>query len=313
MSKNAAALTEKTLPDNVATLIDIILEENPMHTSFIDGALKHVSDEELATLDKYLDFCQSKGQNLPYMADSYLTIVGDTFKEQIYFMKHKEYRHKTYADVAGHVYDDEDYMNKYMYGLAITSFLWPNHLDMGRLFVETVPRDRGGKYLDIGPGHGYYLMKAMELGSFDEFLGIDISEASIKQTGAILDHFKPEFKDKFELRLMDFLDATELEAGSFDAIVMGEVLEHVEQPDVFLKRIAELSKDDGYIYITTCINAPAVDHIYLWRTTDELEKMIEGTGLKIKTPLRLPYEGKTLEESQEQDLSINVAYVLEKE
>ena len=69
MSKNAAALTEKTLPDNVATLIDIILEENPMHTSFIDGALKHVSDEAHAPLDKYLDFCQSKLQNLPYMAD----------------------------------------------------------------------------------------------------------------------------------------------------------------------------------------------------------------------------------------------------
>ena len=313
MSKTATALTDKTLPENVSTLIDHILEENPMHNSFIQNALSHVTDEELAVLNTYLDFCQSKGQSLAYMADSYLTIVGDTFREQLYFMKHKEYRHKSYADVAGHVYDDKDYMNKYMYGLAITSFLWPNHLDMGRLFVDTVPRERNGKYLDIGPGHGYYLMKAMELGSFDEFLGIDISEASINQTQAILDHFKPEFKERFELRLMDFLDATELEAGSFDAIVMGEVLEHVEQPDVFLKRIAELAKDDAYIYVTTCINAPAVDHIFLWRSTDELEKMIEGTGLKIKTPLRLPYEGKTLEESQAAELSINVAYVLEKE
>ncbi len=309
---SAADLTQKILPDNVSTLIDIILDENPMHKSFITKALDHVTDEEIDILDHYLEFCQSKGQNLPYMADSYLTIVGDTFREQLYFMKHKEYRHKSYADVAGHVYDDKDYMNKYMYGLAITSFLWPNHLDMGRLFVETVPRDRGGKYLDIGPGHGYYLMKAMVLGSFDDFLGIDISPASIEQTGAILEHFKPEFKDKYELRLIDFLEAKELEAGTYDAIIMGEVLEHVEQPDVFLRRIAELAKDDAYIYVTTCINAPAVDHIFLWRSTDELEKMIEGTGLKIKTPLRLPYEGKTLEESQAAELSINVAYVLEK-
>jgi len=312
MTSVSADLTNKTLSPNVSGLIDIILDENPMHKSFIANALDHVTAEELGTLDSYLDFCKSKGQDLPYMADSYLTIVGDTFREQLYFMKHKEYRHKTYEDVAGHVYDDKDYMNKYMYGLALTSFLWPNHLDMGRLFVETVPRDRGGKYLDIGPGHGYYLMKAMELGSFDEFLGIDISPASIDQTGAILEHFKPEFKDKYELRLMDFLEAKELEAGSFDAIIMGEVLEHVEQPDVFLKRIAELAKDDAYIYVTTCINAPAVDHIFLWRSTDELEKMIEGTGLKIKTPLRLPYEGKTLEESQAAELSINVSYVLEK-
>lgn len=305
-------LTDKNLPFNVTRLLEIILEENPMHKSFIKGALNHVNAAELKMLDSYLDFCKERGHDIKYMANSYLTIVGDTFREQIYFMKHKEYRHKSYADVAGHVYHDKDYMDKYMYGLAITSFLWPNHLDMGRLFVETLPRDVKGKYLDIGPGHGYYLMKAMELGSFDEYLGIDISEASIKQTRAIIEHFKPEFKDRFSLKMIDFLDAEGLENNSYNAIVMGEVLEHVEQPDVFLKRIKELATDDAYIFVTTCINAPAVDHIYLWRSTGELEKMIEGTGLKIKTPLRLPYEGKTLAESEAQDLSINVAYVLEK-
>jgi len=93
---------------------------------------------------------------------------------------------------------------------------------------------------------------------------------------------------------------------------LGEVLEHVEQPEVFLRRIAELAKDDAYIFITTCINAPAVDHIYLWRTTDELEEMITASGLTITEPLRLPYEGKTLEESREENLPINVAYVLAK-
>ena len=110
----------------------------------------------------------------------------------------------------------------------------------------------------------------------------------------------------------DFLEAGDLEPGSFDAVVMGEVLEHVEKPDVFLRRIAELAKDDAYIFVTTCINAPAVDHIYLWRTTDELEEMILANGLEIVEPLRLPYEGKTLEESRELDLPINVAYVLAK-
>lgn len=305
-------MTNTSLPANVAKMIDIILDENPTHKNFMDGALKHVTPRELETLDKYLDFCMKNDRDLAYMADSYLTIVGDTLREQVYFMRHKEYRNKSYADVANDVYHNKDYMDQYMYGLAITSFLWPNHLGMGRLFNKTLPRNRGGKYLDIGPGHGYYLMQAMELGSFDDYLGIDISEASIKQTKAILDHFKPEFKDKYELQMKDFLEATDLEAGSFDAIIMGEVLEHVEQPDIFLKRIAELAKDDAYIFVTTCINAPAIDHIYLWRTTKELEDMIEDCNLTIKEPLRLPYEGKTLEESEEQDLSINVAYVLQK-
>jgi hypothetical protein len=40
--------------------------------------------------------------------------------------------------------------------------------------------------------------------------------------------------------------------------------------------------------------------------------MITGSGLSIVKPLRLPYEGKSLEESRVQQLPINVAYVLSK-
>ena len=212
--------------------------------------------------------------------------------------------------MAESVYHDRDYMDRYMYGLAITNFLWPNHLAMARFLRETLPRDRSGRYLEIGPGHGFLLLSALEVGSFDEVLAVDLSAASVEQTRTIIDHFNPDAPARVEQR--DFLEAADLEPGSFDAIVMGEVLEHVEQPDVFLRRIAELAKDDAYIFVTTCINAPAVDHIFLWRTTDELEEMITDNGLTIVEPLRLPYEGKSLEESRELNLPINVAYVLAK-
>jgi 2-polyprenyl-3-methyl-5-hydroxy-6-metoxy-1,4-benzoquinol methylase len=109
---------------------------------------------------------------------------------------------------------------------------------------------------------------------------------------------------------MDFLDAKELETNSFDILVMGEVLEHVEQPQLFLERLANLAASDSHIYVTTCINAPAIDHIYLWRNIEELEVMIAAAGLTIRDKLYLPYGGKTLEESRDQNLAINVAYVL---
>lgn len=305
-------MTDKTLPDIVANLIEQIIEENPLHRRFIQAALENITQEELEHLGKYLDFCAHKGLDIPYITECYLTIVADTLREQIYFMNKKEYRHKSFSDVASDVYFNAEYMHRYMHGLAITSFFWPNHVGMTRFFKKTLPRQKRGKYLEIGPGHGYYLMTAIQNGCFDDFLGIDISEASIQQTQAIVAHFKPELEDRFQLKLTDFLQAEQLQEESFDAIVMGEVLEHVEKPEAFLQRIAELAKPDAYIYITTCINAPAIDHIYLWRTTDELEQMIQANGLNIRTALRLPYEGKTLEESVIENLAINVAYVLEK-
>lgn len=312
MISTESRINDKKLPGNVLELIDEILQENPMHRRFVYSSLENITQEELAHLGRYLDFCTYSGLSISYLARCYLTIVEDTFREQVYFMRNNEYRHKSFADVANDVYFDEEYMHRYMYGLALTSFLWKNHVGIARFFKETLPSQKRGKYLEVGPGHGYYLMTVMQNSSFDDFHGIDISGASIKQTRAIVEHFHPNLRNCFQLTQTDFLAADQLEVDSFDAIVMGEVLEHVEQPENFLLRASELAKRDAYIYVTTCINAPAVDHIYLWRNTDELEAMIRDSGLAIKTSLHLPYEGKSLDESIREGLAVNVAYVLEK-
>lgn len=298
------------LPENIRLLRDAILEQNPMHRSFMTAALANVTAEEMGHLDRYIDFCRQRGLTIDYLAECYLTIVGDTLREQIYFQKHKKYRYSSFAEVANNVYFNDEYMSFYMYGLAITSFLWPNHLALFRFFRDTLPKDKKGAYLEIGPGHGYFLLTAMQRGAYDSFTGVDISETSIAQTRALLEHFGGG-KKSFDLKCMDFLDS-KLPENGFDAVVMGEVLEHVEQPDRFLKQIARLAKKDAHIFVTTCINAPAVDHIYLFRDTAQLEKLFSDCGLKIKDQMIKPYEGKTLEESLQQLLAINVAYVLER-
>jgi len=231
-----------------------------------------------------------------------------TVDEQIYFNRHKRYRHSTFAEVAESVYHDAEYMNRYMYGLAISTFLWPNHVAMLRMFRAEIPTTAGGRYLEIGPGHGFLLLAAAEVGGYDELLAVDLSEASVRQTKAIMEHFQPGCPVHIEK--LDFLDAAHLKPRTFDAVVMGEVLEHVEDPARFLRRIAELATKDAFIFITTCINSPAVDHIYLWRTIDSLEEMIDACGLDIVKALRLPYEGTTLKESVASELPINVAYTL---
>jgi 2-polyprenyl-3-methyl-5-hydroxy-6-metoxy-1,4-benzoquinol methylase len=300
-----------SLSVNIAALADAVLRQNPMHRSFMTAALSNVTAEELEHLDRYIDFCKKRGLSVEYLAECYLTVVGDTLREQIYFQKHKKYRYSSFDEVAKGVYFNEEYMSFYMYGLALTSFLWPNHLSMFRFFRETLPADQKGRYLEIGPGHGYYLMTAMQRSAFDGFTGVDISETSIAQTRALIEHFMAGKQKPFDLRCMDFLQCDLPEAG-FDAVVMGEVLEHVEQPDLFLKQIARIAKKDAYIFVTTCINAPAIDHIYLFKDPGQLERLFSDCGLRIARQLIKPYEGKTLQESLDQLLAINVAYVLEK-
>jgi ubiquinone/menaquinone biosynthesis C-methylase UbiE len=299
------------LPAPVAELAAAILEKNPMHRSFLTAALGQVTPQELGRLEDYIGFCRGRGLSTDYLSDCYLTIVGDTLREQMYFQKHRKYRYSSFKEVADNVYFNDEYMSFYMYGLALTSFLWPNHLALFRFFAETLPNDRGGAYLEIGPGHGYFLMTAMERSAYAEFLGVDISETSISQTRALLEHYGRGSKAKkgFELRCMDFL-ASGLPAASFDAVVMGEVLEHVERPELFLREIGRVAKKDAHVFVTTCINAPAVDHIYLFGDTQQLETLFADNGFTVKSRLIRPYEGKTLEESLKQYLAVNVAYVL---
>lgn len=305
-------LQARSVPTAVHTLLNAVVGMNGTHDKFLVSALGNLTPEELAQLEGYLAFCRSRGLDIDYLARCYLTIVEDTLREQMHFMRHGRYRHATYAEVAADVYHNPEYMNRYMYGLAITAFLWPNHVRIARHFSESLPRDRSGEYLEIGPGHGYFLMTAMRLSAFDRFLGVDISATSIAQTRAIAEHFLPDARERLHLAECDFLADQRLEPGRYAAVVMGEVLEHVEQPEAFLRRVAALARADAHIYISTCINAPAIDHIYLWRNTDELEDMMRDNGLRVRDALRLPYDGTTMEVSVKRALAVNVAYVLEK-
>lgn len=304
-------VNEVELSQNIQKLVDFIVEEMPVHQKVMSSALSRLTPEDFSLLDEYIHYCAQKGISIQDLGESYLTIVQDTFKEQMYFLKHGNYRNSSFSDVAKDVYFNEDYMSRYMFGLALTSFLWPNHVEIKKFFARTLPKTSKGAYLEIGPGHGYFLMKAMQQSAYDSFLGVDISETSIKMTEDIINHYCPERKGQYELRLADFLDS-DLPKNSFSAVVMGEVLEHVEQPDVFMKRIHQLATDDAYVFVTTCCNAPAIDHIYLFRHPDEVSDMFAACGFKIAEPLILPYEGLSLEDTLKKKLSINVAYVLKK-
>ena len=300
---------------NVITLVDdfasLVTAANPVHISFMKRSLRSMREDTRAELTDYLSYCLSIDLSLDYLATCYNTIVNDTLMEQMFFEENKRYRWTRFDELADTVYFDDAYMRKYMYGLAITAFLWPNHVALHDFFIRTFPRGRKGSYLEIGPGHGYYFMQSARLGDFERLLGVDISAASVALTRDIVRHFEIEKKCRAEVIETDFLTFHE-EGVEYSCVVMGEVLEHVEDPGRFLSAIARLSGPSTHIFVTTCMNAPAVDHISLFRAGKDVEDIITSSGLQLVDASYVPYVGKTLAECEKDALAVNVGYVLRK-
>lgn len=289
----------------------IILEKNPSQATILSQSISMLTSGEKSTLSNYIEYSLAKMDSLEKVADAYLTIVKDTFREQLFFQRHGRYRYSTFSEVSESVYYNHDYMRNYMYGLALTSYLWPNHLRMKRYFEESIQGIGGDKYLEIGPGHGLFFITAMQKKSFQSYLGLDLSPTSARMTREIVQSGRFGKFDNYDVIVQDFLEWEE--ECLFDAVIMGEVMEHVEDPVALLKGIDRGATDDAFIFVTTCIDSPAVDHITHYASMDEIATHVHESGLGIKDQLLVPYGDLSLEESQEERLPITVAMILEKQ
>lgn len=291
-------------------LIQEILRINKLQSNFLADSVKALSKSDTQVFTQYLNYCLDQQLTLGYLAECYDLIVKDTFTQQLYFKRHGHYKYSSYAEVESLVYRNEEYMSMYMYGLAITTFLWPNHAQMKHFFKEMLPKTQSGRYLEIGPGHGFHMMEAMQSSQYDQFLGVDISPTSVFLTQKILSSRYFGRFENYSIKECDFL-AWEPN-DQYDAVVMGEVLEHVEQPQKFLKKIAALTHNTSHIHVTTCINSPAIDHIYLFGHAQQIADIVQASGLYIKHQLLIPYQSTTLAQSEQDKLPINIALILGK-
>ncbi len=312
VGQEIAGVNSAEQQSDTALIVEEVLRRNPRHRRFLMRALGGLTATELDEVAAYVRFMLSEGLTHEQLATAYLTIVGDTFREELYFRETGRYRFSTFAEAQNAVYDNPVYMRDYMVGLALSSFWWANHTALRRFFDAQIPRLRAksGLYREVGPGHGMYFLESMRHCDFDSYEGVDVSATSINLTRRIVESgFFGSFP-RARLKHIDFLAGGPLEPAS--VLVMGEVLEHVEDPAAFLRRAHETLTDDGLFFLTTCINAPAVDHLYNPETVQNLEDLFTRHGFAIADRCVIARDGASLEQCERERLAINVAYLLHK-
>ena len=296
-------------------IVDLVSRLNPLQKkrvkNFIDGQDKEFWDyaESLChALGR--SFLKTEEDRLA-SASAYNQMTMDFLKEQIRFKKTGYYLLDDASIAQANVYNNPKVMSYYMIGLCLSYLLWPNHYKMLRFFrrhLKTSPSLM--KYMDVAPGHGLFAVETMHCFPEVKASLLDISATSIKITGQILKSFliKPS---RFNFINGDFM-TTHIDGGEFDFISMGEVLEHVNDPLGFLKRARSLINDNGRIFMSTCTNAPALDHIYHFHNTTEIRDLIHEAGLCILSEESLPAEDVPEERCEEELVTINYCSILAK-
>lgn len=295
-------------------LMSRIREKSSLQARNVQKYLDEMNSTEKEKLSRRIHYFLETGEDYDSLAEGYLNFCFYFMEERKYFVEHGSYRYSTYKEAEG-LYKDAAYMKNYMIGLSLAVYLWSIQRESMRFFVDKCQKDShtGGKYLEVGPGHGEYLVTAVENMSFDHYLAVDISRTAAEMTKEFVRYAlrnNAEAMEKVSVLHKDFFSIKE---EKFDGIVISEVLEHVENPKDFLLQTGRLAKPDTFIYLSTAVNSPFPDHLYHFRSKEEVHCLLKETGFKIVDEIISTAEGISMEKAVKKGYDITLGFILSPE
>jgi O-antigen biosynthesis protein len=100
--------------------------------------------------------------------------------------------------------------------------------------------DRPGRILDVGCSTGYLARRMQSLGA--TVVGLEIDERAAEQARRVCEEVYVGDVETMDLPL---------EPASFDAVVCGDIIEHLRDPQTFLARVRPLLRAEGRLVLST--------------------------------------------------------------
>jgi 2-polyprenyl-3-methyl-5-hydroxy-6-metoxy-1,4-benzoquinol methylase len=284
----------------------------PDHEKFIRASLGSGDRGFMSRLERVAtDVVALAGDDLDTFAQDYRWMCQVFREEQFYFRRHGKYRRATIAEAIRDIYGNAPYMARYVNGILLTQVLWQNHAQAIDIYRDKfLPGNREGyEHLEVGPGHGLFLVSAARDPRCASLTAWDVSRSSLESTRRALQKMnvvRPVAMKEAEICSVDPAP------DEFDSITCSEVLEHTELPHRALDNIFRALRSGGQLFLNIPVNSPAPDHIYLWREPAEIHSMVAKLGFTVEEFMTLPPTGQTLEEALKHGFDISCVIIASK-
>lgn len=298
-------------------LSSILARMNPL--------LRRALEEAAPRDEEYLAFAEEHCRDL--LADdaghpvdpeqavrAYVRICFEHFRAQSFLMKHGRYAASNYEELRRQVYENDETMDGYyLDGLYLTTVFWPNHYRLMRIFLDrfVTGLPPGCRYGEMAVGPGTYVARALAARPDLRAEVFDLSASALAYTRRLLLKRGVDPR-RFALTQCDVRRLETVPDAAYDAVVMGELVEHLPDPASVLAEARRVLRPGGRLFLTTAINAGAVDHIYLFRETAEARALVESEGFRVVEEHALPLRESSPEEQVREMIPINYAVILAK-
>lgn len=299
----------------LAQAIEHIVGKNIFQKKAIAQLMENAQDEYILFADSVIQRLSQavlrKKNDLAYLAEAYINYTKMIRVEEIYYAKQGRYRQSDYDTVFQEVYGRDDYMMDYTAGLGMTQVFWPNHYAIVRFFIDDfIPMVEDFEAgAEVGVGHGLFHAELLKGAPRMRTTMLDVSKSSLQTTQNMIAASGID-KNRATPKQVDVQKEIPLPDESLDALLMGELIEHIQKGDEVMRAFARKMKPSGYCFFTTAANAPAEDHILLFKTTAEIRKFIDDNGWQIVKEHIGTLRGMDLAVAEKDGHNINYASVL---
>lgn len=253
----------------------------PAHREYLTALRSALTTRELVHANWLSDAITKISPDLVRVCEDYQWLCEVMRDEQLQFMRTFQYRLSSFADALHTVYENAPFMTRYLNGLLVGRVLWLEQLQMLVQYAdEFLPGNHFGyRHLEIGPGHGILLYLAAHDLRCSEVAALDVSASSLDATNECLQGLQA--RSSARLIEHDIFSGVPETSGGWNSVVVSELLEHLEAPDLALRNLAKAMNPDGRMFISTPVNCPMPDHIYLFKTPEEVGRLVESCGLRV--------------------------------